>query len=151
MDWRFHEPSKSDDGPRHWIVKFAPFRTSWKQIVRNGNFTLRGIRSHQARRNLSRMSIGDLVLFYQSQQEQAIVGVMAVVRMAYPDPTSNDPQWLTCDFKPMKTLRRNVPLSLLRENSSLADIALLRQPRLAVSPIPTRAFHEILKLAGESI
>src|SRR5437763_1316665 len=94
----------ASDGLRHWIVKFAPFRTSWSEIVRHGNFTLRGVRSLQARRNLSGMSLGDLAFFYHSQQEQAIVGVMVVTRTAYPDPTSSDSRWLTCDFRPIRTL-----------------------------------------------
>ena len=29
----------------YWLVKFAPFRTSWSEIVRRGTFTLRGVRS----------------------------------------------------------------------------------------------------------
>ena len=30
--------------PGHWLIKFAPFRTSWSEIVAHGNFTLRVIR-----------------------------------------------------------------------------------------------------------
>jgi predicted RNA-binding protein with PUA-like domain len=137
--------------PRYWLVKFAPFRTSWTEIVQRGTFTLRGVRSYQARQNLSRMSVGDLVLFYQSQQQQAIVGVMTVARTAYSDPTSSDPQWLTCDLKPIKTFPRKIPLSQLRENSLLSDISLVRQPRLAVAPIASQAFYEILQLASKQI
>jgi len=44
------------------------------------------------------MKIDDLVMYYHSQQELAIVGIMKVTKEAYPDPTSSDPQWLTCDF-----------------------------------------------------
>ena len=87
-----------------WLVKFAPFRTSWAQIVLRGGFTLRGVRSSAARTHLSAMRLGDEVLYYHSQQELAVVGAMRVTREAYPDPTSADSQWLTCDFIPMKTL-----------------------------------------------
>ena len=95
----------------YWLVKFAPFRTSWTEIVRRGTFTLRGVRNRQARNNLAGMRRDDPVLFYHSQQELAIVGLMKVLREAYSDPTSNDPQWLTCDFIPDMTLQRSVSLS----------------------------------------
>ena len=92
----------------YWLVKFAPFRTSWV-----GNrapweaFTLRGVRNPAARNYLSAMRAGDEVLFYHSQQELAVVGIMAVTREAYPDPTSADSQWLTCGFAPVKTLAQS--------------------------------------------
>src|SRR5512136_1841424 len=103
--------SHENANKKFWLVKFAPFRTGWEQIVMAGSFTLRGIRSPAARKHLAAMRLGDQVLFYRSQQDQAIVGIMAVAREAYPDPTSADPQWLTCDFTPMKTLPRPITLA----------------------------------------
>ena len=134
----------------YWLVKFAPFRTSWPEIVRHGSFTPRGIRNPAARKHLSEMRAGDEVLFYHSQQELAVVGVMIVTREAYPDPTSADPQWLTCDFAPVKTLAHPVSLETIKADSRLAGIALVRQPRLAVMPV-TAAEFEILvaDIAGE--
>jgi predicted RNA-binding protein with PUA-like domain len=127
----------------HWLVKFAPFRTPWTEIVRRGTFTLRGVRSPAARKHLSAMRLGDTVLFYHSQKELAVVGVMAVTREAYADPTSADPQWLTCDFAPLKTLARPVTLDAIKSDSRLAQIALVRQPRLAVMPV-TEAEYKII-------
>jgi predicted RNA-binding protein with PUA-like domain len=136
--------------PRCWLVKFAPFRTSWAEIVRRGTFTLRGVRSPAARKHLSEMRTGDPVLFYHSQQELAVVGVMEVTHEAYPDPTSADPQWLTCDFAPVKTLARPVSLDIIRADSRLATIALVRQPRLAVMPATEDQFQIIVERANKS-
>ncbi len=72
--------------PSFWLVKFAPFRTSWTEIVKRGTFTLRGVRSPAARKHLSKMRLGDAVLYYHSQQELAVVGVMEVTREAFPTP-----------------------------------------------------------------
>jgi len=66
-------------GMQHWLIKFAPFRTSWSEIVRRGAFTLCGVRSPVARKHLASMRKGDLVFFYHSQQEVAIVGLGACV------------------------------------------------------------------------
>lgn len=144
------ENDKPDERPAvkpaprgYWLAKFAPFRTSWTEIVRHGSFTLRGIRSPAARNYLSAMRAGDEVLFYHSQQELAVVGIMAVTREAYPDPTSADPQWLTCDFAPVKTLTPPVTLDAIKADSRLAEMALVRQPRLAVMPVTAEEFHLI--------
>ena len=142
------ENNKPDERPTvkpaprgYWLVKFAPFRTSWAEIVRQGSFTLRGVRSPAARNHLSAMRAGDEVLFYHSQQELAVVGIMAVTREAYPDPTSADPQWLTCDFAPMKTLACPVTLDAIKTDARLAEMALVRQPRLAVMPVTAAQFQ----------
>ena len=131
----------------HWLVKFAPFRTPWTEIVKRGTFTLRGVRSPVARKHLSAMRLGETVLFYHSQKGLAVVGVMAVTREAYADPTSADPRWLTCDFAPLKTLARRVSLDTIKADSRLAQMALVRQPRLAVMPV-TAAEYKII--AGEN-
>lgn len=127
-----------------WLVKFAPFRTSWPEIVLRGGFTLRGVRSPAARTHLSAMRLGDEVLYYHSQQELAVVGVMRVCREAYPDPTSADPQWLTCDFVPMKTLEHPVSLKMIKAQPSLTSLPLVRQPRLAVMPVTEAQFRIVV-------
>jgi predicted RNA-binding protein with PUA-like domain len=131
---------------RHWLIKFAPFRTSWSHIVRAGMFTLRGVRSPEARNHLAAMSIGDPVLFYHSQEERAIVGVLEVTREAYPDPTSADPKWLTCDFSPVQPLSRAITRDELAAHPELRIMALIRQPRLAVSPVTAEQFALIATL-----
>jgi predicted RNA-binding protein with PUA-like domain len=133
---------------RYWLVKFAPFRTSWAEIVRRGTFTLRGVRSPLARKHLSEMRLGDAVLLYHSQQELAVVGLMEVTREGYPDPTSADPQWLTCDFAPVKTLEHPVVLDAIKADPLLAQLALVRQPRLAVMPVAEDQFQIIVERAS---
>jgi predicted RNA-binding protein with PUA-like domain len=133
--------------PRHWLIKFAPFRTSWAEIVARGTFTPRGIRSPEARKHLSAMRLGDPALFYRSQKDQAIVGLLQVTREAYPDPTSADPKWLTCDFQPIRTLKQVIPLTELRKLDTLSNLALFRQPRLAVMPVSQSEFQQIIALS----
>lgn len=136
------------DNRNYWLVKFAPFRTSWMEVVQHGKFTLRGVRSPTARKHLAAMRLGDQVLFYHSQQELAVVGIMQVSREAYPDPTSADPQWFTCDFSPLQTLPRPVTLAALKAEPRLTKLALLKQPRLAVMPVAPEQFKIIAKQMG---
>ena len=94
------------------------------------------------------MRLGDAVLLYHSQQELAVVGLMEVTREAYPDPTSADPQWLTCDFAPVKTLEQPVPLGRIKADPRLALLALVCQPRLAVMPVAGDQFQIIVDRAS---
>jgi predicted RNA-binding protein with PUA-like domain len=133
------------DSEGYWLIKFAPFRTSWSEIVRRGTFTLRGVRSFQARNTLNAMQIGEPVLFYHSQRELAVVGLLEVSRAAYPDPTSADNKWLTCDFIPIKSFTKPVSLALMKTMPELANLPLIRQPRLAVMPLTKIEFETITK------
>ncbi|MEZ5431560.1 MAG: EVE domain-containing protein [Verrucomicrobiales bacterium] len=141
-------PDLNNNGSRHWLIKFAPFRTSWAEIVARGSFTLRGVRSAEARKHLDAMVLGDSVLFYHSEQERAVVGVVEVAREAYPDPTSADPQWLTCDFRPVRSLPNPVPIHAIKSIAALADIPLIRQPRLSVMPLSEEQFRAICLAGG---
>ena len=135
--------SGSRTSSRFWLVKFAPFRTDWSEVIRRGIFTMRGVRSPEARNNLRAMHLGDQVLFYRSQRDPAVMGLMEVIRPAYPDPTSVDPQWLTCDFRPIRTLPEPIPLAKIKNHPDLADLPLIRRPRLAVMPLTPAQFNSI--------
>ena len=92
------------------------------------------------------MQVGDQVLFYQTEVAQGIVGLMLVARIAYSDPVSVDPKWLTCDFSPDRTFTTNVNLATLRDNKLLAQSNVLKQPRIAVLQISKAMFDEVLLL-----
>ena len=131
--------------PRHWLIKFAPFRTSWAEIVARGGFTPRGIRSPEARKHLKSMEVGDRVFFFQSQQDQAVMGLLEVTRTTYPDPTSANPAWLTCDFQPIRTFHPPISLATIRSWESFVASPLLRQPRLSVMPVQPEEADRILE------
>jgi predicted RNA-binding protein with PUA-like domain len=136
------------DNKKFWLVKFAPFRTSWTEIIQHGKFTLRGVRSPEARKHLKAMRLGNQVLFYQSQVNQAILGLMHVCREAYPDPCSIDPQWVTCDFQPSITFPNPITLETIKLSPELAGISLIRQPRLAVLPLQQMEFDFIMNISA---
>ena len=118
-------------------------------IVKRGTFTLRGVRSFAARKHLAEIRCRDKVLFYHSQRELSVMGIMEVSREAYPDPTSADPNWLTCDFVPLRTLPRPVPLAEIKRDPRLSNLALIRQPRLAVMPLSAPEFDAIVQTSAE--
>ena len=72
----------------YWLVKSEPDCFSWAQQVEHGVEPWTGVRNHLARRHLASMRLGDQALFYHSAVGRAVVGVVEVVREAYPDPTA---------------------------------------------------------------
>lgn len=133
---------------RFWIVKFAPFRVSWEDILANGKFEIYSVRNAQSRNNLEKMRLGDKVLFYHSQEEMQVMGIMQVEQEAHQDFTTKDERWKSVTFEPIETLANPVPLSLIKATSALSRIPLIRQPRLAVSEITEDEFNSILQLSN---
>ena len=130
----------------YWLVKFAPFRYSWEDILRNGSFEIYSVRSPQARNNLKAMRMDDEVLFYHSQEAHCVMGKMKVVREAHQDPTTADERWVSVAFEPVESFTHPVSLSQLKATKGLENIALVKQPRLAVMKLEKEEFELILKL-----
>src|ERR1700761_8309815 len=92
---------------RYWLIKSEPFKYAWDRFVSDGKTHWDGVRSFEARNNLRAMSVGDLALFYHSNEGKEFVGVAKVVRAAYPDPTVTEDEgadWSVVDFAPVTAL-----------------------------------------------
>ena len=130
---------------RYWLIKSEP----WNDLLRDKKTFWDGVRNHQARNNLKSMVLGDICLFYHSNEGLEIVGVAEVVKEWYPDPTSDGDQWVVVDVAPKKTLKHPVALKVVKNDARLQNIALVRQGRLSVMPITLDEFNVIMELAGE--
>ncbi|PIQ21085.1 MAG: ubiquinol-cytochrome C reductase [Cytophagales bacterium CG18_big_fil_WC_8_21_14_2_50_42_9] len=133
---------------QYWLVKSEPEAYSWHNFVKDGSTSWTGVRNYQARNNLQAMKTGDLVLFYHSVSEKAIVGLAQVATEAYPDKTSDDPRWLTVDLAPMREFKTAVSLEAIKKDNRLENIALLKQSRLSVMPLRPEEFEVILSLGN---
>lgn len=133
----------------YWLVKFAPFRYSWQKILLHGKFEIYSVRNPQARNNLKAMQINDEVLFYHSQEGNSIMGKMKVIAIAHQDPTTDDPKWLSVTFEPVATFEKPITLSQIKETLELANIGLVKQPRLSVMPLTKDEFEIINSLTTD--
>ena len=140
---------RDSDVMNYWLVKFAPFRYSWQEILRNGKFEIYSVRNPQARNNLKAMQLGDQVLFYHSQESNCIMGKMQVTVTAHQDPTTDDPKWLSVTFEPIASFEKPISLSQIKEVKELAHIGLVKQPRLAVMPLSESDFEAIESLQNQ--
>ena len=130
----------------YWLVKFAPFCYSWEDILRNGKFEIYSVRNPQARNNLKAMRLGDVVLFYHSQEGNCVMGKMKVIEEAHQDKTTDDARWVSVTFEPVMTLATPISLSSIKNTNGLENIGLIKQPRLAVMPISNAEFEIITNI-----
>src|SRR5260370_6918230 len=127
----------------YWMVKQEPETYSWTDFESDGRTDWSGVRNYQARNNLRQMKNGDLVLFYHSGKDKAVVGLAEVVKSAYKDPTADDPQWVAVDLKPIKPFATPAPLPAIPYDKRLSQLPLIRHPHLPLMPLPTHEFDVI--------
>ncbi len=132
---------------RYWMVKFAPFRVSWEDILASGKFEIYSVRNPQSRNNLEQMKIGDFAFYYHSQTDKQVMGIMQVTKEAHQDFTTSDPRWKSVTFEPIETLKRAIPLQAIKEEERLRQIALVHQPRLAVSELTKKEYETLKQLS----
>lgn len=131
--------------PRHYyLIKSEPYKYSFDALLRDGKTLWDGVRNYEARNSLRAMKLGDLLLFYHSNEGKEIVGVARVAREAYQDPTT-DGDWSVVDIEPVTVAKRPLTLAEIRVDPKLADIALLRRSRLSVVPVSKAHFDHILR------
>lgn len=139
---------------RHWLVKSEPDVFGWPDQVKAGVEPWTGVRNHQARLNLMAMQRGDLAFFYHSNTGKAVVGVVRVVREAYPDKTVKpaDPKgdWVCVDMQAVAPFPKPVTLVAIKAAPELAGMALLRLSRLSVQPVTATEWTLVCRLGGYS-
>ena len=131
-----------------WLVKSEPDAFGWDQQVAQGTEPWTGVRNHAARLNLKAMRLGDRAFFYHSNVGKEIVGVVEVVRTAYPDPTAETGDWVCVDLRTVGPMPRPVTLAAIKADPALQGLALIRQSRLSVLPVSPAHWAHICGLGG---
>lgn len=151
----------------YWLMKSEPdvFGIDDLKAMPDQTEHWDGIRNYQAR-NMMRddMKKGDKVFFYHSNaKEIGIVGIMKVVKEAYPDFTAFDPnekyydpksdpdnpRWMMVDVKFVRKFKRTITLDELKQHADELgdDFPLLRRGnRLSIMPLNKQQWDYILGL-----
>ncbi|PTY37467.1 EVE domain-containing protein [Saccharospirillum sp. MSK14-1] len=136
----------------NWLAKTEPDEFSLDDLEARGKAgePWNGIRNYQARNHLRAMVPGDRVLIYHSAcAEPAVVGEAEVISEPRPDPdaldpasryydpksSADNPRWTVITVAFRQRWPKPVPLKLIKQTPELAEMALLRQSRLSVSPV----------------
>ncbi len=125
----------------YWLVKSEPEEYSYADLERERVGIWDGVRNPQAQRYLKEMCVGELVLYYHTGRERAIVGLAEVVREAFPDPT--DPRYVAVELRAVRRFPTPLKLEAIRQLTGMEGFALLRQPRLSVMPVPEQVWQRL--------
>lgn len=135
-----------------WLIKSEPFKWSWDQQVAAGAAGTHwdGVRNHLAKLNLMKMRLGEQAFFYHSNEGKEIVGIVELIREAYPDPAAEPGEpWVLVDFRAVRPLDKPVSLAQVKADERLAKMSLVTSMRLSVQPVTDAEWAVVLQLAGE--
>ena len=136
---------------QHWIVKQEPETYSWTTFAMEKRAAWTGVRNFQARNNLRAMKKGDFVFYYHSGEEKQIVGIARVATEPYPDPTAEEGDWVCVDLEAVKPLREPVALATMKTDAAFANMLLVQNSRLSVSPMTPEQFQRVLELGKTKV
>lgn len=147
---------------QYWLFKSEPTTFSIDDLANSPRKTTcwEGVRNYQARNFLKSMNVGDLGFFYHSNTDPpAIVGIVKVVKAAYPDSFAFDsrsryfdprsapdsPRWFLVDVQFVKKFPQALPLDQLRAVKGLEKMELLRKgSRLSIQPVRPEEWQRVL-------
>jgi predicted RNA-binding protein with PUA-like domain len=130
----------------YWLLRSEPDAYSWDDLIRDGGTEWNGVRNYTARNFLKEMRPGDQAIFYHSNTEKAAVGIMEITRAWQPD--GEDGKWASVAVKPIEKLAKPVPLADIKAEPRLAQIEVLRQSRLSVTPVRDAEWAALLEMSG---
>lgn len=131
--------------PQYWILKTEPSEYSFADLARDRRTRWDGVSNPVALRNLRAMQEGDRVMIYHTGNEKRIVGLARVASGPYPDP--GDGRLVVVDVAAEGPLAQPVTLAAIKADPAFRDLALVRQGRLSVVPVPEALWKRLMEMA----
>lgn len=131
-----------------WLMKQEPDAYSYADLERDGQTTWDGVSNPLALKHLRACVAGDLVFYYHTGKEKAVVGVMEVVS-AVPD--AADAKEVTVTVRPVRRMANPVPLATVKADAAFAKWELVTQARLSVMPVTKAMWDRIEKYAAGTL
>jgi predicted RNA-binding protein with PUA-like domain len=142
------ETGRAEIAMNYWLLKTEPDSYSWDQLVKDKKTNWSGVRSPAGRANLMKMKLGDLAFFYHTGDERQVVGICEVVKEHYPDPSDETGRFVMVDVKAVGPVPKPVTLTAVKAEPKLAQMRLVREGRLSVSPVTPEEWKLVRKMAG---
>ena len=134
----------------YWLLKSEPETWSYGDQKKKGakGDAWTGVRNFTARRHLQEMKKGDRAFFYHTGAEKAVVGIVEILKEAYPDPTAKGEPWVVVDVKTVEALPKPVTLTAVKQEPKLKGMALVKYGRLSVQPVTDAEWKLVCKMGG---
>ena len=120
-----------------YLLKTEPDKSSYDDLLRDGETLWDGIKNPQALITLRNMKRGEQCILYHSNVGKAAIGTAKIVSVTT-DPA--DPKTPIVRLKAGKRLKREKPLAEIREAAVFKGSLLFRQFRLSVVPLTDAQF-----------
>ena len=130
---------------KRWLLKSEPGEYSWRDLEKREKDIWDGVKNPGALKNIRMMKPGDKAFFYHTGKEKAIVGIMEIASLPYPDPKADDPRIVVVDVAGKEKLALPVTLKKIKESGLFPDWELVRQPRLSIVPVTKEQWETIIK------
>ena len=132
----------------YWLLKSEPDVWSIEQQKNAGSEGVAwdGVRNYQAANNLRSMKSGDLCFFYHSNIGKEIVGIVKVIKEAFPDETDNKKKFVAVQVRFIQKLKSPVSLVKIKKTKAISHLTLIKQSRLSVMPIDYKSWKIICKM-----
>lgn len=133
-----------------WLLKTEPETWSWDMQLKRGarGEIWSGVRSHMAKNNLIKMKRGERAFFYHSGRTKEIVGIVEIIREAYPDPTDETEKFVAVSVKALTPLKSPVTLVDAKANPNLGNMVLVNNTRLSVQPVTPAEWKLVCAMGG---
>jgi predicted RNA-binding protein with PUA-like domain len=131
-----------------WILKTDADVYPFDQLEREGRAVWDGVSNPVALKHIRSMAPGDPVLIYHSGEGKELVGFARVTSAPYQDPNKSDPKLFVIDIEAGQRLPRRVTLAAIKADPFFSELALVRQGRLSVIPVPEPQWKKLLNMAG---
>ena len=133
----------------YWLLKSEPDVWSIDQQIKSGakGATWDGVRNYQAANNLKKMQKGDLCFFYHSNIGKEIVGIVEVIKTAFPDKTDKKGRFVAVQIKFKEKLKKPISLEMIKNTKEISHLPLIKQSRLSVMPIDLKSWKIINKMS----
>ncbi len=126
-----------------WLLKTEPDDYSYDQLEQEGRTRWDGVKNPAALKNIREMKTGDRAFLYHTGKEKAVVGVVEVVKAAYPDPEQKNAKLVVIDIKAERRLGRPMTLAEIKALPAFEGSPLVRQGRLSVVPLTAKQWRTI--------
>jgi len=135
---------------KYWLLKSEPNVWSIKQQKKAGakGISWDGVRNYQAANNLKKMKKKDLCFFYHSNIGKEIVGIVEIIKTAFPDITDKKNKFVAVQVRFKKMLKKPISLKKIKKNKDLIHLSLVKQARLSVMPIDSKSWKILNKMGN---
>ena len=129
---------------KYWAFLADPEDFGWNEMESEGQSVWDGVKNAVAQRNLRSCEVGDRIAIYHTSPDKALVGIAKVTGAARPDPKA--PERVVVDVKPVKKLKRALPLAEMKADDVLSGTSFVKMPRVAVQPLTDAQWNRILSV-----